>query len=440
MRILFLLFQLIIITVAFANPPKVFEYKLDNGLKLLVQPDNKAPVVVSQIWYKTGSSYETSGTTGLAHVLEHMMFKGTKTLKAGEFSEIIAEHGGRENAFTSKDYTAYFQRLEKSHLEICFRLEADRMQNLVLTEADFAKEIEVVKEERRLRTDDKPKSLTYEYFMATAYINSPYHHPIIGWMDDINHITVADAKNWYQQWYAPNNAILIVVGDVQPEAVYKLAQKYFAQIPARPIIPPKPQNEVKQYGERRILVKQVAKLPYFMMGYKVPALKQAETESDAYALQVLSSILDGGDSARLSRNLVRGQQLASAVSADYSLYSRRPTLFTLSAIPTKTTSMTQLEQALKQQVQQLQQSLVSDQELDLVKAQVIANAIYAQDSMFYQAMQMGILESIGLPWKTAHEYVDNIQKITPEQLQQVAQKYLRADHLTIAILQPQTIQ
>ena len=215
---------LIVPVIGFAQ---VSEYQLDNGLKLLVKPDNRAPVVVSQVWYKVGSSYEHNGITGISHILEHMMFKGTENLGPNEFSRIIAENGGSQNAFTGRDYTAYFQTLEKERLEISFRLEAERMRNLIIDDAEFLKEREVVAEERRMRTDDNPRSLLREAMNAMAFMNSPYHHPVIGWMNDINHYDPEDLREWYQMWYAPNNATVVVVGDVKPDEVYQLAQKYF---------------------------------------------------------------------------------------------------------------------------------------------------------------------------------------------------------------------
>ncbi|MDQ5911171.1 MAG: zinc protease, partial [Pseudomonadota bacterium] len=208
------------LTVLAAAP--VHEFTLDNGLKILVRQDHRAPVVVSQIWYKVGSSYEPSGLTGISHLLEHLMFKGTPNVPGGEFSRIIAANGGDQNAFTSYDYTAYFQTLEKERLELSFRLEADRMRHLLLKPEDVAKEAQVVAEERRLRTEDQPEALTHERFQAAAYVTSPYRNPIIGWMQDIESIKPDDLRHWYQQWYAPNNATLVVVGDVEPAKVREL--------------------------------------------------------------------------------------------------------------------------------------------------------------------------------------------------------------------------
>ncbi|WP_455197976.1 M16 family metallopeptidase, partial [Kaarinaea lacus] len=290
-----------------ASSDGVHEYRLANGLKILVKEDHRAPVVVSQIWYKAGSSYEHNGSTGVAHVLEHMMFKGTQKLGPNEFSKIISANGGRENAFTGKDYTAYFQQLEKSRLPISFELEADRMANLKLRAEDFEKEVKVVMEERRMRTDDKPRSLTYEHFIATAFVNSPYHHPIIGWMNDLENMTVDDMRQWYSNWYAPNNATLVVVGDVDPQQVLTLAREHYGKIPPGKVPDIKPQQEVEQNGIRRIVVKEPAQLSYLLMGYKVPVLKTAENDWEPYALEMLAHVLDGSDSSRFNRELIRGK-------------------------------------------------------------------------------------------------------------------------------------
>ncbi|MBW6453543.1 MAG: insulinase family protein, partial [Methyloprofundus sp.] len=233
------------------NATEVHERILANGLKVLVKEQHRSPVVVTQIWYKVGSSYEPSGMTGISHMLEHMMFKGTDKHPAGEFSKIIAENGGRENAFTGRDYTAYFQTLEKSRLAISFELEADRMQHLHLLADELKKEAQVVMEERRMRTEDQPRAKLQEYLLAMAYTNSPYKNPVIGWPSDIENYQVEDLQQWYQAWYAPNNATLVVAGDVQAEEVFKLAEQYFSAIPAQVIKPLKPQKEMPQVGVRR---------------------------------------------------------------------------------------------------------------------------------------------------------------------------------------------
>ncbi|MDX5411387.1 MAG: insulinase family protein [Thauera sp.] len=417
--------------------PTVHEYTLDNGMKLVVKPDHRAPVVVSQIWYKVGSSYEHDGITGVSHVLEHMMFKGTEKHGPGEFSRIIAENGGRENAFTSRDYTAYFQSLEKSRLPVAFELEADRMRNLRLDAEEFAKEVKVVMEERRLRTEDNAQALTYEQFNATAFINSPYRNPIIGWMDDLEGMRLEDLQHWYERWYAPNNATLVVAGDVEPDAVYKLAKRHFGAHEDGRIEPTKPRREVAQRGQRHITVKAPAEVPYLIMGYKVPVLLTAEEEWEPYALEVLAGILDGGDSARLTRDLVRGRQIAVSAGAGYSLYGRQESLLMLDGAPAAGHDVDALESALREQIAQLRDAPVTAAELERVKAQVLADHVYQQDSVFYQAMQIGTLETIGLGWRRMDEYLPRIQAVTAEQVQAVARKYLVDERLTVAVLEPQ---
>lgn len=415
----------------------VYEEVLGNGLKIIVREDNRSPVVVSQIWYKVGSSYEYGGITGISHILEHMMFQGTDDYPAGEFSRIIAANGGDENAFTGRDYTAYFQTMEKSRLAISFALEADRMHNLNPTAEQLDKELQVVTEERRMRTEDRPRAKLYEHFMAAAFANSPYHHPIIGWPADIASCKVADIVAWYQKWYAPNNATIVVVGDVVAADVFALASEYFGDITPSQLPATKPQTEIPQYGTRKITLKLPAKLPYIMMGYKVPVL--SSNEDDAYALEVLAGILDGGNSSRLQSQLVRGAQIAVSAGASYNMYARLPTLLSLSAIPAKNHDIATVELALSEQVLKLQTELVSPAELQKVKSQVAASAVYQRDSNFYQGMQLGILETIGESWQRAGEYVGKIEQVSAEQVRQVATKYLLTDRLTIAYLQPQAI-
>ena len=428
------------------EPPQsdeaVQSYVLSNGMKVLVIENHRAPVVVSQVWYKIGASYEHDGITGVSHVLEHMMFKGTKKYPAGEFSEIVAANGGEENAFTGQDYTAYFQKIANDRLELCLELEADRMRNLVFDKKEFLKEIEVVKEERRLRTDDKPTALTYERFNAVAYTNSPYRRPIIGWMEDLDTLTVADAQQWYKTWYAPNNATLVVAGDVLAADVFRLAKQYFGTLPASKIPELKPRREAKQYGMQRVSVEVPAKIPYLVMGYKAPVLKHAQAEAvwEVYALEVLAGVLDGGSSARLSSNLVRGQQIANSASASYSMSARHETLFILSAVPNDEVAIEVLEFALREEVNTVKTQLPDEKELDRVKAQVVAAQVYKQDSTFYQAMEVGMLDTFGLPWQIKDEYVKNILAVTAEQVQQVANKYLTDERLTVAVLEPLPIE
>lgn len=435
-RLVALAFWLTASPLATLAATPVHEFTLDNGLKVLVREDHRAPVVVSQIWYKVGSSYEPSGLTGISHLLEHLMFKGTPNMPGGEFSRLIAANGGDENAFTSRDYTAYFQTLEKERLELSFRLEADRMRHLLLKPEDVAKEAQVVAEERRLRTEDQPEALTQERFHAAAYLLSPYRNPIIGWMQDIESIRPDDLRRWYQQWYAPNNATLIVVGDVNPVQVRELAEKHFGPLPTSELTPPRAVMEVPQQGERRIIVKTPAEVPYVILGYKAPTLKTAAEEWEPYALDVLDGILDGGNSGRISRNLIRGSQVAAAAGTGYNPTSRLEELFMLVGNPAPGRTSVELEQALRAEVAQLREELISPTELARVIAQVTATDVYQRDSLFYQGMRLGILETAGLGWSKMDDYVQRIQAVTPEQVREVARKYLTDDRLTVAMLEP----
>lgn len=427
-----------------AGNEEVKSYTLANGMKVLVIENHRAPVAVSQVWYKVGASYEHDGISGVSHVLEHMMFKGTEKYPVGEFSEIIAANGGEENAFTGQDFTAYFQKIANDRLELCMELEADRMRNLVFDEKEFLKELEVVKEERRLRTEDVPSALTYERFNAVAYTNSPYRRPIIGWMEDLDTLTVDDARQWYETWYAPNNATLVVAGDVQAKEVFRLAKKYFGKLPTSKIPELKPRHEAKQYGTQRLTVEVPAKIPYVIMGYKTPVLKtdeiDGENEWELYALEVLAGVLDGGYGARLSKNLVRGQEIANSASASYGMTAKHDSLFVLSAVPNDDVAVEVLEFALREEVNTIKNRMPDKDELDRVKAQVVAGEVYQQDSTFYQAMHVGMLETIGLPWQIKDEYVDKILAVTADQVQQVAKKYLTDERLTVAVLDPLPIE
>jgi len=443
MKIMLLLLGFWFAVVSFADAPdadKVREYQLDNGLKVIVKPDRRAPIAVAQIWYKVGSSYEHTGLTGVSHVLEHMMFKGTKNLAPNEFSEIVSANGGRENAFTGRDYTAYFQTLASDRLEISFKLEADRMQNLMLDEKEFKKEIEVVKEERRLRTEDKPTALTYERFRAAVFPSSPYRNPVIGWMSDLENMQLDDLRQWYAKWYAPGNATLVVVGDVDPDEIYGLARQFYGKVTARPFNTPKQASEPELKNNLRMTVKLPAKQPYLIMGYKTPSITTAEESWEPYALEILAAILDGGESARFSRELIRGREIAAVADADYGAYSRLSDMFLIDGTPTDNYSIDDLEKAFKQQVERIKSEPVATAELERVITQVVASKVFELDSVFYQAMQIGMLETMGMDWRLIDEHVEQLKAVTPEMIQKVAKKYLHEDNLFIAELDPQPME
>lgn len=412
------------------------EFMLKNGMKIIVKEDHRAPTVAHMIWYKVGSIDEQNGITGVAHVLEHLMFKGTKTLKPGEFSQRVAALGGRENAFTSKDYTAYFQQIEKSNLEKVMALEADRMANLVFDKNEFAKEIRVVMEERRWRTEDQPIPLVYEALNATTFFAHPYRQPIIGWMSDLQHMTVEDAKAWYNRWYAPNNATMVVTGDVDAKKVYALAQKHFGKIPAKKLIPTRPQDEPPQRGIKRVTIKAPAENPYVSLAFKVPKLNDVEKDQEPYALEVLAAILDGYDNARLNAKLVRTDRVANSVGAGYSGIARGPVLFLLDGTPVKGTSTEQLEKLLRAEVDRIAKEGISEEELQRVKTQLIAGQIYKRDSIFGQAMEIGVIEMAGISHVNIDRIIERLKTVTGQQVQAVAQKYFGDDALTVATLVP----
>ncbi len=380
-----------------------------------------------------------TGTTGVAHVLEHMMFKGTTDVPAGEFSKRIAAAGGRENAFTSYDYTAYFQQLHKSRLPLAMRLESDRMRNLLLKEKEFDKEVKVVMEERRWRTDDEPHSLMFEKLMATAYQEHPYQHPVIGWMNDLQNMSAADAQEWYKTWYAPNNATLVIAGDVKAHEVFALAQRYYGGIPAVRQPQRKAVGEAAQLGIKRITVKAPAELPYLIMAWHAPTVRDAEKDWKPYALEVLAGVLDGNSSARLNKALVREQQVAMDVGAGYDSVARGPGLFIAGSDAARRQDGGRRGAALREQLALLVRDGVSAEELQRVKAQVMAGEVYKLDSVFYQAMQIGQLESVGLTHKAIPVMLQKLQEVTAQQVQDVAREIFNDDRLTVAVLDPQPL-
>lgn len=416
---------------------EVSEFQLENGLNIVVKPDHRAPVVTSQVWYNVGASYEPDGVTGVSHMLEHMMFKGTKNLKPGEISKVIARMGGSENAFTSQDYTAYFQTIHRQHLQQMFVLEAERMQHLRLDDAEFQKERQVVLEERRMRTEDKPTARLYERFSALAYDSNPYRRPIIGWQADIENYELADLQQWYEQHYAPNNATLVVVGDVEPQAVYEMAQLTFGQVPARALPTAKKVAIIEPVGEKRFtMVDERAKVASLLLGFAVPSWSHAEQPEEAYALEMLAYVLDAGSSSRLSKQLIRGTQQLVQAGVSYDLYARLPTQFLLSAVPSEGVSLADAEAAVLALVQALATEPVTEAELTRILAQVEASEVYELDSLFYQGMKLGQAATQSVPYAEVNAYLERLRSVTPEQIQQAAQKWLRSERMTVAYLQP----
>ncbi|GHU32014.1 zinc protease [Betaproteobacteria bacterium] len=419
-----------------ANP---FEHQLANGLRVIVKEDRRAPTVVHMVWYRAGSMDETNGTTGVAHLLEHMMFKGTPTIGAGEFSRLVAASGGRDNAFTNRDYTAYFQQVPRQQLERMMEIEADRMRHLTLDPKEFEQEIKVVMEERRMRTDDQPRAALGEQLHALAFQAHPYRAPVIGWMSDLEAMTAQDARDWYERWYVPNNAYAVIVGDVDHEAVFSLAEKYYGPLAARPLPARKPQQEPVQAGIRRLVFKAPADLPVVLMAYKAPVLRNVERDVDPYALEILSAILDGHEAARFPRKLVREQRLAVSAGAGYDAIERGPGLFYLQASPSAGRTRAELEAGLRAEIARIARDGVDDKELARARAQLIAGEVYKRDSMFAQAMEIGQLESSGVSYRQEQRLIEKLQAVTTEDVKSVVLRYLVDDGLTVAELDPQPL-
>lgn len=409
---------------------------LHNGLRVFVKPDSRAPIAVSQIWYRVGSSYEQRGGTGISHLLEHMMFKGTPRYPEGEFSEIVSRQGSRENAFTGRDFTAYFEILAADRLPVAFELEADRMANLDIRAEALQTERQVVLEERRLRTDDRPEGRFMERYGAVAEAGTAYAHPVIGWADDINAIDENDLKNWYWQWYTPANANLVVTGAVDPSEVFELAEAHFGILQGPQAARPCDPRALTPPGERRLVYRDAqSQLTHLRIGYRVPSFATAETEDDAYALMMLAVILDGGEGGRLTDALVRGSGQATIVSAAYNGMTRLDTEFTCYAVCPNNQTET-LEQSLKSQIARLSGEPISESELRCARSQLIADHFLNADDVFNQAMQIGQLEAIGAGWKTFSKLEHKVQSISQGQLQAVAGRYLKAENSVVGILCP----
>lgn len=423
-------------TAAFANP---FETTLKNGLRIIVKEDHRAPTAVQMVWYRIGSIDEVDGHSGVAHVLEHMMFKGTPSVGPGEFNKRVAAAGGRDNAFTSRDYTAYFQQVPKEKLDEMMALEADRMRHLNVDQKEFAQEIKVVMEERRMRTDDNPQSKLFEQMNAVAFQAHPYRRPIIGWMNDLETMTAADAKAWYDTWYVPNNAYVVITGDVDHKAVFAQAEKYYGPLEGRALPLRRQQIEPRQEGPRSVTVKAPAELPILIMGYKAPILRDIERDSDPYALEMLASILDGHDAARFNKKLVREEKVALSVGIDYDNTARGPGMLYLHGIPSEGKTVADLQAALRAEITRVQKDGVSEQELKRAKAQLLAGQVYKLDSMFGQAMEIGQIEAVGLPYQKIDRMLEKLQSVTAAEVQAVARKYFDDDALTIGLLDPQPL-
>ena len=426
---LFILLFLLFHTHAYALD--VAEYTLKNGLRVLILEDPKAPTATFQIWYRVGSRDENIGKTGLSHLLEHMMFKGTKKHGPKTFSQTIQRAGGTDNAFTSKEYTGYFELLASDRIGLPIELEADRMRNLVLTKESVLSERDVVMEERRLRYEDDPQSMVYEEAMAVAFMNHPYRWPVIGWMSDLKGLDPEDLIRHYQTYYAPNNAVIIVVGDVKKEEILSKVTDAFGDLPAGPPVKTAKIEEEEQKGERRFSVKKEAELPFLVSAYKVPDLKK----EDGFALEVLGSVLSDGKSSRLYQSLVYKQQIALSAWASYEGLYKDPFLFLTGATVASGKNIEDVEKAINDEIEKIKKAPPSEIEVQKAKNQIEASFIMGQDSIYTQARMLGTFEMIG-GWRLWEKYLEGIRRVSAEDVRRVAEKYLVSDTRTTGILIP----
>jgi len=422
--------SLFLLRPALAAEPR--EFVLPNGMKVLLIEVPKAPVATVQVWYKVGSRNEVMGRAGLSHMLEHMMFKGTTKYPKGSFSRLIRKNGGMDNAFTSQDFTAYFENLASDRVELALELEADRMQGLLFDMNELKTEREVVKEERRLRTEDDPQGALVEALFAQAFLSHPYHWPVIGWFGDLDAMTLDDLQRHYDTFYSPNNATLIIVGDIKAETLLPTIKQLFEPIPRGPEPKPLAAMEPEQKGERRFLLKREAQVPFVMMGYRVPNY----TSEDSYALDILESILSRGKSSRLYQSLVYDQKSALAVGAEYSLMQTDPGLFYFYALVSPGQKVEAVEEALNKEIKRLQAEPPTDIELQRAKNQVEAARIFEQDSNFRHAMLLGQAETVGAGWRKVDQFLERIRGITAKDVQRVARQYLIDDNRTVGSLIP----
>jgi zinc protease len=410
---------------------QVVEHKLKNGLQVLLLKESRAPIITIQLWYRVGSRNENLGKTGISHLSEHMMFKGTPKYGPKFFSREVQRVGGSDNAFTSRDYTAYFETGPKDQLKRWLEMEADRMKGVNVDEKNFQLEKKVVIEERRLRTEDDPSSFMQESAAAATFEAHPYQWPVIGWLNDIESISLEDYQNYYHRFYQPNNCTLVVVGDIEPQDALKEIESIFGNLPAGPEPPKVTAKEPKQFGERRVEVHREAQFPSVLMNYHVPNWQ----DQDAYPLELLNRILSQGHSSRFYNELIYKQKLALEVGVEYNLDTTDPFLFMLYGQPMPGKTMAQLEAALEAEIKKMQTGLVSGAELQKAKNQTAASFYMSLDSIFYRGMLLGRTATVA-NWTLLKDFIPKIQQVTAEDVRRVAKKYLAPENRTVGILVP----
>ncbi|MGB2496983.1 MAG: M16 family metallopeptidase [Planktomarina sp.] len=418
---------------------QVTDFTLDNGLQVVVIEDHRAPVVVHMLWYRAGSSDEPAGVSGIAHFLEHLLFKQTKTLEAGEFSRVVAENGGSDNAFTSKDFTAYFQRVAADRLDLMMQMEADRMVNLDLSEEDILTEREVIIEERNQRVENSPGALFREQTTAALFLNHRYGVPVIGWRHEMEKLSLSDALDFYRQYYAPNNAVLVVAGDVVPDEVRQLAEKNYGPLPANPQLGPRARpQEPPQIAARRLSYRdeRVAQ-PYMTRSYLAPERDPGD-QSTAAALTLLAEILGGGQTSVLTQKLQFETSTAVYAAAFYDGLSLDDSSFGFAVVPSAEVTLQAAEEALDQALAEFFEAGVDLEQLERIKTQFAASDIYARDNVQGLANSYGAALTSGLGLSDIHAWPDIIQAVTAQDIMAAAKDVLRdAGSVTGWLMKPE---
>lgn len=437
-------FSIVLLTLSLstthaAQKNTILHTQLDNGLEVILKPDHRSPMVMSHIWYKVGSTDESGNTLGVSHALEHMMFKGTEKVPNDEFTRLSRMYGGSINAATFTNYTNYYQLYPKAYFPMALELEADRMTNLVLRQQDFDTEIKVVMEERRQRTEGNSHALAFERFKWISLPTSHYRQPIIGHMKTLENLRLEDLKTWYQTWYTPNNAILVVVGDIEPQHALAQIQQYFGSIPARDLPQRNDVREFDRLGYRYMEIFTDVQVPNLYMTWNVKSLTTATQKNDAYALSMLRSILDSGISSRLQHKLVREQKILTSVSVNYDMYSRGDSLFGISALPAHGVSLSAAEHAIQTELSLIQTELTQPKELERIRNRLIANLTYSQDDISTQAKNIGNLAVNGLDFRLAEQLPEKFAAIRPTDIQRVAQRYFIRENLSVLHLLPENL-
>ena len=429
--VVFLLVVSLLAPSAAPAADRVVATTLDNGLRVLLLEDHRSPIVSFQVWYRVGSRNEQRGATGIAHFLEHMMFKGTPTRGPKQFARLVEENGGQDNAFTSQDVTSYFVDIAADKLDLVIELEADRMQNLLLDAKQIASEREVVIEERRTRTEDDPGGFLSEEVSSIAFKAHPYGYPIIGWMEDIKRITPAEIRAFYRTYYIPNNAMVVAVGAFQAPAALEKIRRSFGRIPRGRTPPPVLAVEPPQNGERRVTVRKEAELPIVYLGWHVPN----QRSDDAPALEVLSTILSGGRASRLYRDLVYQRQLALEAGGDYSYFSIDPNLFWFWATPMPGQTPETLEAELSKHMERLKAEPVTDEELARAKNQIESAFVFQEDSVHRRAALLARFELIG-GYALKDSFITKIRAVTVADLTRVAGVWFAPERKSVGVLLP----